>query len=190
MMENFALTANSDKGKVDLEKLSDLIFNQGKSQKECAEIFGVNPSTITRNLAKLRARHPVPFSTDHQHQLIKYTDNVIDQLRKLHRMLTKELRYIHKVVDGKNIYFFANLQKQPFDGRVRLRGCLKNIESWNPHTGKIEKRSHSYVKEGVDEVTEITIKLAPIENVGIDPTGIGQKLSANLTIFRVDLDAG
>lgn len=77
----------------------------------------------------------------------------------------KELRYIHKVVDGRHVFFFANLRKKPLAGRVRLRDRMKNVEAWNPQTGKISKLPHSRVKEGADEVTGITIKLAPTESV-------------------------
>jgi hypothetical protein len=77
----------------------------------------------------------------------------------------KELRYIHKVVGGKHVFFFANLQKQPINGRVRLRDGKENVEAWNPHTGKISKLPHARAKEGASDVTEFTLELAPIESI-------------------------
>jgi len=45
--------------------------------------------------------------------------------------------YIHKVKDGKDIYFFANSSDNSIDTEVLLRGKL-NIEIWDPHTGEIK----------------------------------------------------
>lgn len=45
--------------------------------------------------------------------------------------------YIHKIRDGKHIYYFANSSDQAVDTEVLLRGKLK-LENWNPHTGKIK----------------------------------------------------
>ncbi|MBN2293988.1 MAG: hypothetical protein JXM70_16290, partial [Pirellulales bacterium] len=77
----------------------------------------------------------------------------------------KELCYIHKVVDGRDVFFFANVRKQSVEGRVRLRGKWRIVETWNPDTGQIAKLPHSRVKEGAEDVTEITIQLSPIESV-------------------------
>jgi hypothetical protein len=46
------------------------------------------------------------------------------------------LSYIHKHVDGRDVYFFANSSNTPVDCAVRLRG-LPATEEWNPHTGSI-----------------------------------------------------
>lgn len=59
----------------------------------------------------------------------------------------KELRYIHKVKDGKEIYLFANLSNKPISTQVELRGAL-SPESWNPHTGDILKPPYSHAKGG------------------------------------------
>ena len=77
----------------------------------------------------------------------------------------KELRYIHKVVGDRQIFFFANLQKRPLAGRVQLRGRIENLEAWNPHTGKIVKLHDSYTKEAAVDITQFSIELAPIESV-------------------------
>jgi hypothetical protein len=46
------------------------------------------------------------------------------------------LSYIHKNVDGREVYFFANSSQTPVDCHVRLRG-RPALEEWNPHTGAI-----------------------------------------------------
>jgi alpha-L-rhamnosidase len=44
------------------------------------------------------------------------------------------LTYIHKIKDGRDIYFFANSTANPIDTKVILRGP-KTLRIWNPHTG-------------------------------------------------------
>jgi hypothetical protein len=74
------------------------------------------------------------------------------------------LSYIHKVKDGRNVYFFANSTARPVDAHVRLRGRLR-VQRWNPHTGHIEPTEHSHLKEGPVEVTRVKLRLEPIESL-------------------------
>jgi len=69
--------------------------------------------------------------------------------------------YIHKVKDGKSIYFFGNSSDTAVDTWVALRGKLA-LETWNPHDGKIGPAEvvHIVGKEG--PVTRVHVKLAPI----------------------------
>jgi alpha-L-rhamnosidase len=46
------------------------------------------------------------------------------------------LTYIHKVRDGRDIYFFANSTAKEVDTKVVLRG-KKTLKTWNPHTGAV-----------------------------------------------------
>jgi hypothetical protein len=46
------------------------------------------------------------------------------------------LSYIHKNVDGREVYFFANSSETPVDCHVRLRG-RPALEEWNPNTGGV-----------------------------------------------------
>jgi hypothetical protein len=72
----------------------------------------------------------------------------------------KELRYIHKIHDGRHVYFLAHLGETPISTRVELRGRLRP-EFWNPHTGEISTPKHAHGKKGTVDVTEVTIKLSP-----------------------------
>jgi hypothetical protein len=44
------------------------------------------------------------------------------------------IRNIHKTLNGKNLWFFANPEAQPKSVEVELAGKY-NLEVWNPHTG-------------------------------------------------------
>ena len=70
------------------------------------------------------------------------------------------LTYIHKVNDGRDIYFFANSTDKPVDAKVVLRG-KKNLAIWNPHTGE---RAAPEVTPGT-ETTTVRLVLAPVTSL-------------------------
>jgi len=76
------------------------------------------------------------------------------------------LRYIHKIRDGRHIYFLANLDKTPITTRVYLRGALRP-ELWNPHTGEISRPGYTHGKKGAVDVTRIMIRLMPTKSTFI-----------------------
>ncbi|MDR1142445.1 MAG: hypothetical protein LBL62_12190 [Planctomycetaceae bacterium] len=47
------------------------------------------------------------------------------------------LQYIHKIKDGRNIYFFANSSNTPVEFDAVLRGTFAHLENWNPHDGSM-----------------------------------------------------
>ena len=66
------------------------------------------------------------------------------------------INYTHKQKDGKDIYYFINTGDDPLSTTVTLRGNLKNIETWNPHTGEITKVAHTK-REQLSNATRLTI---------------------------------
>ena len=55
------------------------------------------------------------------------------------------LTYIHKVKDGKDIYFFANSSPKDIDTKVVLRGN-KTLEIRNSHTGERQKAEFARIE--------------------------------------------
>ena len=51
--------------------------------------------------------------------------------------INEDVRYIHKVINGQEMYYFANIGGQNVNILVTLRGNLK-LQKWDPHTGKIQ----------------------------------------------------
>ena len=78
----------------------------------------------------------------------------------------KALRYIHKIKDGKHVYFLAHLGNTPLTTQVYLRGTLRP-ELWDPHTGEISKPEYMHQKEGAVDVTNLKISLLPTTSVFI-----------------------
>lgn len=70
----------------------------------------------------------------------------------------KELRYLHKVHEGRHVYFFANLGGHAVDSEIQLRGNL-TPEWWNPHTGAITGSNHSHERIGEVDMTRLRVKL-------------------------------
>jgi hypothetical protein len=57
------------------------------------------------------------------------------------------LRNIHKVLDNKNLWFFANPELTPSTVDVELSGVYR-LECWDPHTGEIKKCLPTVEKDG------------------------------------------
>jgi hypothetical protein len=70
------------------------------------------------------------------------------------------LTYLHKIKDGRDIYFFANSSERKVDTAVVLRGP-KNLVIWDPHTG--ERRSAHAEQSSVsgNPVTTVRLSLPP-----------------------------
>jgi len=74
------------------------------------------------------------------------------------------LTYIHKVKDGKDIYFFANSQDVPVDTKVVLRG-KKSLAVWNPHTGERQQAEATVGEAASQPITTVRLQLAPLTSV-------------------------
>ncbi len=74
------------------------------------------------------------------------------------------LTYIHKVKDGRDIYFFANSSDRPVDTKVVLRG-RKTLRMWNPHTGGQEQAEFTQGEAGGQPATTVRLVLPPVSSL-------------------------
>jgi hypothetical protein len=74
------------------------------------------------------------------------------------------LTYIHKVKDGKDIYFFANSRDTAVDTKVVLRGA-KKLAIWNPHTGERLPAESTQSEQGGQTVTTVRLVLDAVKAV-------------------------
>ncbi len=51
--------------------------------------------------------------------------------------MNEDVRYIHKVINGQEMYYFANLGGEHVNISVTLRGNMK-LQKWDPHIGSIQ----------------------------------------------------
>jgi len=74
------------------------------------------------------------------------------------------LSYIHKVIDGRQVYFVGNSSDDAVDMHLKLRGKLK-LEQWDPHTGVISACETEAISVQGVEVTRVRLKLAPVRSL-------------------------
>lgn len=69
-----------------------------------------------------------------------------------------DLQYIHKVVDNRNIYYFANTGSTPVETDVLLRGDIR-LEGWDPHSGTIRKLLTKNINSKRSHLSSTRVKL-------------------------------
>jgi hypothetical protein len=74
------------------------------------------------------------------------------------------LTYIHKVKDGRDIYFFANSSPAAVDTKVVLRGT-RALQIWDPHTGKQERAEFTAGNAGGEPVTTVHLVLPSVSSL-------------------------
>jgi hypothetical protein len=74
------------------------------------------------------------------------------------------LSYIHKVVHGRDFYFFGNSSETAIDTHVRLRGDIVP-EIWDPHTGRIESAEYRGEEAGGQKVCCVRLRLPPVRSL-------------------------
>ncbi|HUS72073.1 MAG TPA: glycosyl hydrolase [Sedimentisphaerales bacterium] len=77
-----------------------------------------------------------------------------------------KLRYIHKVKDRTDIYFFANIGNAAVDTYARLRGKLM-MEAWDPHSGQCSVPEYTNTVEDGQPVTRVKLTLSPVHSLFI-----------------------
>ncbi|MDR2757199.1 MAG: hypothetical protein LBC20_15995 [Planctomycetaceae bacterium] len=75
------------------------------------------------------------------------------------------LQYIHKVKDGRNIYFFANSSNSSVEFDTVLRGTFSDLENWNPHNGSIN--TINIRNDPTKNITTIRLILPPVSSTFI-----------------------
>ena len=90
-------------------------------------------------------------------ETIPVWDVEIDPVQELHG---GTLSYIHKVKDGKNIYFFANSSAELISTSVRLRGNVL-LTRLDPRTGRTDHVATDCEASGKEKVTRFILELPP-----------------------------
>ena len=154
-----------------LPTFSTELGKDGEVRAVIDEIFGKgaakNPTLQTNEKGGMALFIPSPNA-----ELLSKTINEMSPLADVifpnQPKITSKLgyfSYIHKVRDGKDIYFFGNSSDDAIDTDVYLKGKLK-LESWNPHDAKISKLTNvSYEKRGGQVYTKCNLKLAGVHSV-------------------------
>ena len=73
--------------------------------------------------------------------------------------------YLHKVVDGHDIYFFGNIDGAPATNTIRLRTSAKTFSLMNPHTGKVTTLPSATTNDSGSDCFEFELQLPPCQSV-------------------------
>jgi len=132
----------------EIAKLVQIIFPKGKAEKGIIHTnkeggkacFIANPSG--QNLRETIQQMGSGFDVDYP--------------------LNPGLQYIHKIVDGRSIYYFANTGSSGIDTQVVLRGTIK-LEGWDPHTGDNQKLITESINDTTSDLpqTRVSLNLKP-----------------------------
>lgn len=80
------------------------------------------------------------------------------------RVTNGNLSYIHKVVEGHDVYFFGNSSAQAVDTHVRIRG-ERRLELWDPHEGTTRAVESKTEGGGNAPFTRVRLSLLPVRSV-------------------------
>jgi hypothetical protein len=79
------------------------------------------------------------------------------------RVTGGNLSYCHKVLDGREVFFFANSSETAVEPHVRLRGRMQ-LEWWDPQTGKISTPEFTHATDRGQPVTRVKLTLPPVRS--------------------------
>lgn len=122
------------------------------------ELFSVAEKT---NAAGGKAYHVSGVAA--VNQLMKKVCPVYDVTIDSVRTVNGHLTYIHKVIEDRNVYFFANSSESASKTTVTLRGEFPTLEVWDPHTG--EKKALSVTVE--NGTTSFTLSMERVSSLFI-----------------------
>ncbi len=74
------------------------------------------------------------------------------------------LSYLHKIKDGRNLFFVANSTDEPAETHFTVRGHL-NLQRWDPHVGTMVAAETNAVVEHGAAHTRVRLKLEPVHSV-------------------------
>jgi hypothetical protein len=73
------------------------------------------------------------------------------------------LSYLHKVKDGRNIYYLANSTDARVETFITVRG-RRTLQRWNPHDGSIAAAETSAVVVNHESCTRVRLQLEPVRS--------------------------
>jgi hypothetical protein len=150
---------------------------RGKDQQVIGlvqEIFGISPfapdslqiHTNKQTNGGLAIHIPLPDKINIQKVLDErmYGDVLFSPQPVLSTDFGK-FNYIHKIKDGKHIYFFTNSSNETIKTDAFLRGKLKP-EAWNPHSGEIQKGiDYNHMEENGKKYTLVKLEIPAVTSV-------------------------
>ncbi|MHC4180607.1 MAG: glycosyl hydrolase, partial [Planctomycetota bacterium] len=73
--------------------------------------------------------------------------------------------YLHRVLEGRHVWFFANSSDRPIETTTRLRGQFNDLQWWDPHKGDMRPAVATETIDGSVKVTNAALRLPPVRSV-------------------------
>ncbi|MDP2527079.1 glycosyl hydrolase [Maribacter dokdonensis] len=144
-----------------------------KIKKLIIEIFNINPEDTQVSEIKINGNSnggkAIYISEPNEHTLSgAITENVVTDVafNPTPKLSTNKgkFNYIHKIKDGKNIYFFSNSSDETISTEVTLQG-KHYLFNANPHNGDIQEiKNLTHSKFNNQEFTKATLMLKPVSS--------------------------
>ena len=77
--------------------------------------------------------------------------------------INENLRYLHKKINGKDIFYFANTGSTITNAPVTINGSY-TFEQWDPHTGLIQSSEEIKIKNINESSTRVQLNLLPFHS--------------------------
>ena len=89
--------------------------------------------------------------------------------------LSPNLQYIHKIIGGRNVFYFANVGGSAVETNVSLRGNMM-LEEWDPHTGDSRRATAGIVTKDTPDrfFTRVKLDLKPYRSCFLVEVGSRQ----------------
>ncbi|MGM9680241.1 MAG: discoidin domain-containing protein [Eubacteriales bacterium] len=128
------------------------------------EMFGADPARITTSCEKITDQGKA-FHVTAPEELDSVLDKALSvwdvKIENAGRQSGGYLSYIHKVVDGRNIYYIGNSSNREVSFTITLRGEYSNLKIWDPATGE-QSDVTAVVGNGV---TKLNLKLSGVTSL-------------------------
>jgi hypothetical protein len=126
--------------------------------RHCADVriigVGKAPSLAPGLLEQKESPEVENLTGEHGHVFFgsecrgEHADSVADVASMLHKALppdldatgqTEGLGFIHRKLEGRDIYFVANTGNQPIAAKVRFRSDKRHVQTWDPEDGAVHR---------------------------------------------------
>jgi hypothetical protein len=99
-------------------------------------------------------------------QNLRETLQKMEPLFDVEYPVNEDIRYIHKIVNNRHMFYFANIGGKAIDTEVLLRGAIDAL-GWDPHLGNTQKLTITKMNNGEANLpmTSIKLNLKPYQSV-------------------------
>ena len=137
------------------------------------EMFGKASSEMSSDMKNTNSNGGAAYfiASDFRTKLESVLDDALEQydveISGAGAVSGGNLSYIHKVLDGRDIYYFANSSDNSVGLNITLRGEYNDLWLWDPHDGTRKKIDTTVTEADGEKVTSLKLDLAAVRSAFI-----------------------